>query len=455
MILGSDGLPLLTEDVAHGTYAERFQRVIGSRLEPQYVASCFALSDQGYFDALADLLGELRRVDGHAHSVLSKRESTVSSGDWEIEPAPGGGDTDDEVARYCTDAFDDLETGSDLLSFTGLVHELQGGIYYGRAVVETTWTQDGRWWRPQRFRAVHPRRLAMPVDNELRIWDSWGGALGAPGSSHGAAESPFTVFPGVALSAFPRGKFIRHEPRTSPGETPMRQGIGQQIAWWSTFARFGMRQFLALVEWAGRGLRVGKYDAGDSKGVSVSRPENKTALQQTLQHMSSAIASVISNKEEIEIIQPDGRAALHPQLIELCQSMISKVALGNTLSTEVGSKGGSRAVASEQREGELAIGRADAKRVAETLKRDLLLPMVRMNFGDTARPPRLRAHIEPPPDREAQSRVIDAAVRSGVHITQRQARNALGFEDPRGSEDGDQIVEPARKSEKAPPGQEQ
>ncbi len=420
----------LAEGVTQAPFADRFQRVVGSRLDPGYISACLTRADQGYFDALADLLGEVRGTDTHLQTVLSKRESAVAAAAWELRPPPGAGKRGDSIAAYCTEVLRSVQGDCDLaIDFVDLLAELQAGVYYGRAVVETRWAQDGRWWYPAAFVPVHPRRLAMPVDWRLRIWDAAGGALSSDGR---AGESPFQEYPGVALGDFPVGKFIVHRPRTVPGAYPTKNGLGRVLVWFACFKKFGLREFLGLCEWASRGLRIGTYSSGTTKDrPSQPNPEDKAVLDRALRVLSSAMAVSIPDTTSIDVTDAGSENTISERLVRLCNAEMSKAALGGDLSTESGQKG-ARSLGDTQKKDQTIYTRMDAASCASTLKRDLLTPLVVLTFGESARRwvPEWVPQIEEPPDTEKQSRVFGSFLEHGGHVTQREYRNALGVPDP-------------------------
>ena len=103
--------------------------------------------------------------------------------------------------------------------------------------------------------------------------------------------------------------------------------------------------------------------------------------------------------------------------------------LGGTLGSE-GSAGGNRALGEVHERGELMIARGDAAQISGTLVRDLIRPMVHMNFGPGAPVPRFRFAVDPAQDLDAASKRIFAFVDHGGELAQTDARNLLNLPDP-------------------------
>jgi hypothetical protein len=95
--------------------------------------------------------------------------------------------------------------------------------------------------------------------------------------------------------------------------------------------------------------------------------------------------------------------------ISICNSEISKLILGGTLTTEVGgASGGNRALGEVQERAEVDLEQFDATALAETLKRDLVTWLVRLNMPEALHVvPSITIDIETEPD--AKSIVDNAA----------------------------------------------
>ena len=113
----------------------------------------------------------------------------------------------------------------------------------------------GEWWMPRTAEWIHPRRFAMATDWALHVWDSSG--TGESALTNVNTRSPFGNFPGVsvaAVNAIAPGKLVAHAPRIT-GSIPTREGIGYVTVWPACFKRMGVREFVAFIAWAARGLK--------------------------------------------------------------------------------------------------------------------------------------------------------------------------------------------------------
>ena len=100
-------------------------------------------------------------------------------------------------------------------------------------------------------------------------------------------------------------------------------------------------------------------------------------------------------------MQPEGTPALtFPEWIALCDAQMSKAALGATLTTEVSTTGGNRALGGVQKQGEEKLYEFDAVSLAGTLKRDLVDWLVKLNWPTLPRKlsPVVKIHVNADPD---------------------------------------------------------
>jgi phage gp29-like protein len=428
-MLDASPVAQLSTRLAPAPYVDRFGRVYGSTLTPQVVTDVLQNADAGLMFSLADLCDEIRGRDGHLSAELQKRELRVAGAEWELVPPEGSGESGEMIAKWCSARLREIDSrGALSFAFGDAVASLQGAVFQGRAGLEVVWRAEDGWYVPEGLYFIHPRRFAFSTDFAIHLWDASGTAVNAL-QPMSVKDSPFGEYPGIALARFPRGKFIVHQPRVR-GVYPTREGLGVLLVWWCTFKRFGVRDFLAFAEWAGRGLRVGYFATGRGPlGEYQATPEDQQVLQQVLDAMSSSNSAVFADTTKPEIINSPTNNDVHSNLIALCNSEISKAVVGGTLGSEPGARG-ARSLGEVHERNELMIARADAAAVGSTLVRDLVAPMVALNFGRNAPVPRFRFAVDPAQDLDKMSERIERFVNNGGEIAQADARNLLNLPDP-------------------------
>lgn len=408
---------------------DRYQRRLGAGLTPQSITSVLREADLGRMHLWADLLDEIRQGDPHLQGDLAKRELSVAGAEYELRlPATAGKRAGANALRLCQDALDAIEVpaGSLALSFRGAAQRLLTATYHGRAAVEAVYARDGSYLLPRHLFPIHARRLAWANERDWRLylWDATTG------------DTAFSRWPGVPVgdaAVFPSGKLLVHV-STAFGTYPTREGLGRALVWYSAFKRWTVRDWLAFAEWAGRGLRVGKYATGrDPQKEGRANEEDKAVLQDALDAMSSTVTTVIPDVTDLDIKTVTDND-VHPELVKLCNSEMSKLVLGGTLTSDPGDKG-ARSLGEVHLRAMTQLLMADAAMLADTLRRDLFRPLVRMNLGDRAPVPTIAFAVEPPEDAESRSARLDRYMKHGLRVPAAWLRNVEGIPDPTGGEE--------------------
>ena len=405
----------LTANTLNGAYQQRW----GSSLTPLALTAAMRNADQGYMSPLADLLDEVRETDPHLHAVLGKREWTVAGAEWEVRPSTrydGAQEPPEaEEARiFVANILRALPNFSDRLS------DLLGAIYYGRAAAEVVWRSDRGMVIPEAIFPVHPRMIHYDAQWRMRLWCD-----PIPGQ-----EAPFGMWPGVALDESVPGRFIVHAPRIRGGFAT-REGIGRPLAWFSLFKRWVVRDAMGLAEMGGRMARVGKYATGNGDMGTGNRAseEDKSLLETALEDWSASTALIHPDTTDVKLVPPVSGRTLHHPMLEMFNMEMSKAVLGETLTTEAGSKG-ARALGEVHAQQGKMIARYDASALAETLRRHLIAPIVLHNFGPDVAVPRIVFAVDPQESLDSQAQRLSLLIRAGLRVSQTWVRNEFGIADP-------------------------
>lgn len=424
-------MPRTTSRATAPSPQDRYQRRLGAGITPQTITSAQREADLGRMALWADLLDEIRQGDPHLHGDLTKREVAVSGAEYELRLAPRASKRDGAKAlRLCEDALDAIEvpSGSLALSFRGALQHLASATYHGRAGVEAVWARDGRYLLPRHLFPIHARRLAWSNERDWRLYlyDAQTG------------DTPFARFPGIPCddpAVFPRGKLLLHTPR-SFGTYPTREGLGRAVVWYSAFKRWTVRDWLAFAEWAGRGLRVGKYATGrDPSKEARANAEDKEELEAALDAMSSTVTTVIPDTTDLDVISTKDND-VHSELVKLCNGEMSKIVLGGTLTSDPGDKG-ARSLGEVHLRAMFQLLRGDAADLADVIRRDLFAPLVRANLGDRAPVPFLALNVDPPEDAAARADRLTKYMTHGLTVPAKWLRDLESIPDPT---DGEELV---------------
>lgn len=396
-ILGPDGTPIvvevLSEEIATPTIAgvrRTHEDRIAAGLTPEQLGTILRSAAEGDARAYLTLSEEMEERYLHFASQLQTRRLGIESIDFTIES--------DGIDAKIVAAVEDLINDD---GFAEARSHLPDAINKSYAVVEMMWEYERGRLRPVEYKDRDARffqfdRLTL---RNLR--------LAVDGSLEG--------------EELPQAKFLRHLPRTKMG-IPLRRGLARPAAWAYLIQQFTLQDWAAFSEVYGMPLRVGKYNAGAS-------PADKRTLLKAVASIANDAAAIIPTGMEIEFHKVDGQhgAAVFGGLLEYVDKQISKLVVGQTMTSDDGSSLGQAKIHNEVR---LDILRADCKQLAATINRDLIRPFVDLNFGPQDRYPTVELPVPDPEDVAALSQALGVLVPLGLKVKQTEIREKLALSDP-------------------------
>ena len=151
-------------------------------------------------------------------------------------------------------------------------------------------------------------------------------------------------------------------------------GLLVKAAQYVIYKRGGFGDWAQYCELFGMPFRVAKYDGFDEK--------TRTELENALKAAGSAAYIVIPREADLNFIQNNttGSSILYDMLIDSCNKELSKLILGQTMTTEAG---GALAQVKVHQEVEMEIHFAD-KLFVKNILNDRLIPLMRIYGSDTA-----------------------------------------------------------------------
>ena len=146
-------------------------------------------------------------------------------------------------------------------------------------------------------------------------------------------------------------------------------GLLMKAAQYVIYKRGGFGDWAQYCELFGMPFRVAKYDGYDEK--------TRTDLENALKAAGSAAYIVIPKEADLNFIQNNtsGSSILYDMLIDTCNKELSKLILGQTMTTEAG---GALAQAKAQQEVEKEIHYAD-KLFVKNILNDRLIPLLQVH----------------------------------------------------------------------------
>lgn len=253
----------------------------------------------------ADIL-ESVLADGHVTSVVQTRQLGTMAEPYDMTPgAADGNEPDPASVELCNDLKADLWD----LDLEVIISQILNAPLFGMVPIEIVWKADGGKLRIADLVPVPFRWFGFDSANEPRFLSSNNMINGEP---------------------VPAGKFVfaRHFPTY---DNPYGIRLLSRCFWPAFFKRGGIKFWVQFVEkYAGMFLH-GKYQ----------NPADADKMLDQLSNMIHAAVGVSPVGSEVEVIQGDaaGSSDVYEGFKSAMDSEISKVILGQTLTTEVGDRG--------------------------------------------------------------------------------------------------------------------
>ncbi len=188
------------------------------------------------------------------------------------------------------------------------------------------------------------------------------------------------------------------------------------------YQQFSLKDWVEYLELFGKPIRVGKFGAEATE-------EDKTKLLSALRNLSSDMAAAVPQSMNIELIWGKGQSSSdHQKLLEYSNKQISKLVLGQTMTTDDGS---SMSQAKVHGEVKASILRSDATAIAQTINRQVVPLIVALNRGERQAYPKIV--IEP--EEKADMDMVMKAMDRGVKISAEAIRSKLGLPAPKDEND--------------------
>lgn len=365
-------------------------------LTPKKLSSLLRSADEGDMDAYLDLAEEMEEKEPQYLSVLGTRKRAVSQLEVSVEAA--GSSAEEEKHADFVREFIARDTLSDEL------FDLMDAVGKGFSVSEIVWECSEKQWRPLKIQHVNPKWFALDNDMRTLLLKTQDGT--------------------VPLEPF---KYIQCVMNAKSG-LPLRGGLARVVSWYYMFKNFDVKSWVTFLEVYGQPLRVGKYGANATQ-------KDKETLMRAVYNIGADTAACIPESMMIEFVtaQNSGSAELYQQFAQYVDLMISKIVLGQTTTTDAVS--GGHAVSKEHNEVRRDIMRSDAKQLAAVLKRDLIIPMIDLNFGTQKNYPNIRIGNFDDEDLTALSDTLSKLVPLGLQVSASQVRSKIGLDAPKDEND--------------------
>ena len=374
---------------------------VASGITPHHMASVLTNAAQGDLDAYLILAEEMEERDLHYASVLGVRKRAVSGIKPVIKPATETPE-DEKIAAFVREQIEERD------DFPDFIEDLLDGIGKGFSVVEHIWEMSASAWSIGRLERCDPRffQFDRETGRELRLRDET------------------DVLDGLELSPF---KYIVHRPKLKSG-LAMRGGLARLVAFGWLCKAYSVKDWIAFIECYGLPLRLGKY------GPEATQ-DDVEVLHRAVANIGTDAAAVLPRNMEIEFTSiADGAGNnIFENLARWVDEQVSKGVLGQTMTSDDGSSMAQAEVHDNVRHDILA---ADARQVVGPINRDLIKPLVDLNFGPQDKYPKLVLPVDDPEDVASLMTSVTSLAERGMRFKATELRAKLKLSDP---DDDDEI----------------
>jgi len=330
--------PLALQTRSRRMQARDLSQVVADRLsDPQWIGAFFKrLPDP---DEVLKDRNETQEVfskvlkDSHVFGQVQVRKAGILAAEWRIEAASDKR-ADKRAADLCEEALGAVDTEL-------LVASILDAVFWGYRVCEVIWESRGGLWLPQEIPDRPNRRFVFGEQNELRIL---------------TREAPFDGVEAPELKMLVARHF-------GTWDNPYGERVLSRCLWPVFFKNGGWKAWLIFVEKFGMPWPHGKLPPG-------APDEDYTRLAEQLSKMVLDGVLVTSTTSDVELLEAAGKSAsadLYERLVNFCNTEISKCILGQTLTTELPSSGGSYAASQTHNEVRKDLVAADKRLVSRTL----------------------------------------------------------------------------------------
>jgi phage gp29-like protein len=426
-ILDAQGRPVntgrLTEEIAGASIAS-IRNVfaadsIARGLTPARLGSILQQVDEGTDprDYLI-LAEEMEERDPNYRSKLSVRKMAVQGLPLVVTAANPDDPRSVEQQEFVQDILDQP------IFIDSLLDSLDA-LGKGYSVVEIIWQRDATQWTPLQYKWRDPRFFRFDRDNGEEIL-----LLTEDSPAIGESLEPC--------------KFITHRPKMKSGLT-IRGGLARIVAAMHLYKSFALKDWMVFAEVYGIPLRLGKYD------TEAHNEKDIATLRTAVANLGTDAAAVMPRSMELELVQAakvgDGKG-LFEALTNWLDKQTTLAILGTNATSE---EGGSFAKATALEEVRGDILKSDTRQLNATINRDLVKPLIDLNFGPPPDGvyPTAALTIEEPEDLVGFTQALLPWVKEGLRIEAAAVRDKFGLQEP--DEDAEILGESKPEPAQPPP----
>ncbi|MFL1781471.1 DUF935 domain-containing protein [Candidatus Hepatincolaceae symbiont of Richtersius coronifer] len=383
---------------------------IATSLSPARLGNILKEAKNGNMEAYLTLAEEMEEKDSQYRTVLNTRKLQVVSTPYYIKSIEEKNSTissqnDEKISLFLNKVINTPQ-------FKKMMFHLLDGLGKGFSVVEVNYTynEKDKMIYPQSYSHKPPQWFTFDanLENLLLKVDDQG-----------------------ATTTLDNLKIIKHIPQLKSG-LPTRGGLAFAAASIFILKNYGIKDWGALIEVFGMPIRIGKYDQS-------ATDTDQTKLLQAVTDIGVDFAAIIPQEMQIEFIDAkvNSNGDLYRNYINYLDEQLSKIVLGQTMTTDSGSSLSQAQVHNEVRQ---IIQKADAIDLADTINRDLIKPLIDLNFGEQEFYPFLEFDFSKEEDKSLLMNIYEKTHNMGIPFSISEFREKIGVSGPRDNDKDDSSI---------------
>lgn len=244
---------------------------------------------------------ELLRDDQVA-SVWTQRRLALTACETIVEPG-----ADDPLSQQ---AAIELEAELKSMAWDDITEKMLFSVFYGWGVAEVIWRPNGARVSFDRIVVRDRARFRFDIDGNLYLWTTGGG-----------------------WQVMPERKFWTVTTGSDNHDEPYGLGLAHSLYWPVFFKRNDVKFWLMFLEKFGMPTAVAKVPAG-----MMNDPATVNKAIQMLQQIATDAGVVVPDNVVVELLEASrGGSADYAGMFEAMNASISKIVVGQTMTTDSGS----------------------------------------------------------------------------------------------------------------------
>ena len=367
------------------------------QITPAKMRLLFEDAESGDITAQHELFLDIEERDSAVASALQTRKMSVLGLDWQIAEPPQATDAETRLAEEVRGYMQGLADFDDMLL------DLMDAVGHGFAALEITWQFSGGLQLPQAFKHTPQSWFRWDKHDNL--------LLKTPDNPMGEPLWPYG--------------WVVHRHKTRSHQAA-RNGLFRTLAWLYMFKHYSVHDFAEFLELYGLPIRIGKYPAGATE-------KEKRTLLRAVAEIGHNAAGIMPEGMMIELHQAANgtTAANNPfmTMVEWCEKSATRLILGQTLTSGADGRASTNALGKIHNEVRRDLTVSDAKRLAQTINRQLIEPFVQVNFAHAAdvRLPVFEFDTRETADLATVAEALPKLVDVGMQIPEGWARDKLAI----------------------------